>query len=62
MLSYVTEEMVGYKLKELQAEAGRLKVHAPRANREERTPPPRVVVYRSRLASLEQLAIEPLAG
>ncbi len=62
MLSYVTEEMVGYKLQELLAEAGRLKVHAPRASREERTPPPRVVVHRGRLASLEQLAIEPLAG
>jgi hypothetical protein len=54
--------MVGYKLQELLAEAGRLKVHAPRASREERTPPPRVVVHRGRLASLEQLAIEPLAG
>ena len=62
MLSYVTEEMVGYKLKELQAEAGRLKVHAPRASHEEWTPPPRVAVHRGRLASLEQLAIEPVAG
>ncbi len=62
MLSYVTEEMVGYKLQELQAEAGRLKVHAPRASREERTPPPRVVVYRGRSASLEQLAIESSPG
>ena len=59
MLSFATEEMIGYKLQELQAEAGRLKVHAPRASREERTPPPRVVVYRSRSASLEQLALEP---
>ncbi len=58
MLSYVTEEMVGYKLRELQADAGRLKIHAPRASHEERTPPPRVVVYRSRSASLEQLALE----
>lgn len=62
MLSFVSEEMVGYKLQELQAEAGRLKVHAPRANREERTPPPRVVVYRSRSASLEELALEAQTG
>ena len=62
MLSFATEEMIGYKLQELQAEAGRLKVHAPRASREERTPPPRVAVYRARSASLEQLAIEPLLG
>ena len=48
MLSFATEEMIGYKLQELQAEAGRLKVHAPRASREERTPPPRVVVHRGR--------------
>ena len=62
MLSFATEEMIGYKLQELQAEAGRLKVHAPRASREERTPPPRVVVHRCRSTSLEQLAIEPRAS
>ncbi len=62
MLSFATEEMIGYKLQELQAEAGRLKVHAPRASREERTSPPRVVVYRGRSASLEELAIEPRAS
>ena len=62
MLSFATREMVAYKLQELQAEAGRLKINAPRANREERTSPPRVVVYRSRSASLEELAIEPLSG
>ena len=62
MLSFVSEEMVGYKLQELRAEAGRLKVQAPRASREERTPPPRVVVYRSRFASLAQLAIESRPG
>ncbi len=62
MLSFATEEMIGYKLQELQAEAVRLKVNAPRASREERTSPPRVVVYRGRSTSLEQLAIEPLLG
>jgi len=62
MLSFATEEMIGYKMQELQAEAGRLKVHVPRANREERTPPPRVAVYRGRSASLEELAIEPLSS
>ena len=62
MLSFVSEEMVGYKLQELRAEAGRLKIQAPRAHREERTPPPRVVVYRSRFASLAQLAIESRPG
>ncbi len=62
MLSFATQEMIGYKLQELQAEAGRLKINAPRANREERTPPPRVVVHRCRAASLEQLAIEPRAS
>jgi len=62
MLSFATIEMVEYKLQELQAEAGRLKVNVPRADREERTSPPRVAVYRSRSASLAQLAIEPLAG
>jgi hypothetical protein len=62
MLSFATEEMIGYKLKELRAEAGRLRVNAPRANREERTSPPRVAVYRGRSASLEELAIEPLSG
>ena len=59
MLSFATEEMVGYKLKELQAEAGRLRVNAPRASREERTSPPRVAVARGPSASLDQLAIEP---
>ena len=62
MLSFATEEMVGYKLKELQAEAGRLKVNVPRANREEWASPPRVAVYRGRSASLEELAIEPSSG
>ena len=62
MLSFVTEEMIGYKLQELQAEAGRLKVNAPRASREERTPPPRVVVHRGRSTSLQQLAIEARPG
>ncbi len=62
MLSFATEEMVGYRLKELRAEASRLKVNAPRANREERTSPPRVTVYRGRLASLQQLAIESRPG
>jgi len=62
MLSFATEEMIGYKLQELQAEAGRLKVNAPRASREERTSPPRVVVHRGRSTTLQQLAIEPLAG
>ena len=62
MLSFATREMVAYKLQELQAEAGRLKINAPRANREERASPPRVVVCRSRSASLEELAIEPLSG
>ncbi|HEY5625223.1 MAG TPA: hypothetical protein VIT93_01915 [Dehalococcoidia bacterium] len=58
MLSFATEEMIGYKLKELKAEAGRLRVSA-RAKREERTSPPRVAVYRSHSASLKELAIEP---
>jgi hypothetical protein len=62
MLSFATEEMVEYKLKELQTEAGRLKVNAPRANREERTSPPRVALYRSPAASLEELAIEPASA
>ena len=62
MLSFAAEEMIGYKLKELKAEAGRLKINAPRANREERASPPRVVVCRSRSASLEELAIEPSSG
>lgn len=62
MLSFATKEMIGYKLKELQAEAGRLKVNEPRANREERTSPPRFSVSRGRSASLEQLAIEPLSS
>ncbi len=62
MLSFATNEMVEYKLKELQAEAGRLKVNVPRSTRKERTSPPRVVVYRSRSASLEELAIEPLSS
>ncbi len=59
MLSFATKEMIEYKLQELQAEAGRLKINAPRANREERISPPRVAVYRGRSASLEELAIEP---
>ncbi len=62
MLSFATNEMVEYKLKELQAEAGRLKVNVPRSTRKERTAPPRVAIYRSRSASLEELAIEPLSG
>ena len=62
MLSFATREMIGYKLKELQAEAGRLKVNVPRADRDERASPPRVAVYRGRSASFEQLAIEPLSG
>ncbi len=59
MLSFATQEMIGHKLRELQAEAGRLKVKAPRANQEERASPPRVALYRGRSASLEELALEP---
>jgi len=60
MLSFATKEMIDYKLQELQAEAGCLRVKEPRANREERTSLPRVVVYRGRLTSLKQLAIEAM--
>ncbi len=59
MLSFATQEMIGEKLQELRAEAGRLKVRAPRANQEERTYPPRVALHRGRSASREELALEP---
>jgi hypothetical protein len=62
MLSFATKEMIEYRLRELQAEAGRLKINAPRANREERTSPPRFAVSRGHSASLEELAIEPLSS
>ncbi len=62
MLSFAPEETIGYKLQELQAEAGRLKVNVPRANREEWASPPRVGFYRGRSASLAELAIEPTSA
>ena len=55
---YATQEMMKYRLRELRAEAAKVRVKEPRANREESTPPPRVVLFRGRRTNMRQLAID----
>jgi hypothetical protein len=55
---FATQEMMKYRLRELKAEAARTRMKAPRASREERTPPPRVVLFRGRRTNMRQLAID----
>ena len=57
---FATEEMMAHRLRELQDEAARVRIKAPKANRPGRMPAPQAVLFRGRWTDLRQLAIDTL--
>ena len=58
MLAYDAQAQVHYRLKELQAEAARIRPEKQRPSGKIRPSPPRVVLFRGRWTNMSQLAIE----
>ena len=60
MLSYGAPDTVYYRLKELQAEAASTRPEKQHPPDKTRPAPPRVIVFRERRASRDQIALEPV--